>query len=480
MKIILAASEAMPFIKTGGLADVTGALYREYRKLGIEAWLMLPLYRGIKENFALTDTGLSINVPLGDRQLYCKLWSYDERVYFIENDVFFDRTEPYGTAHGDYPDNAARFIFLSKAILEACMTVGLQPDVLHCNDWQTGLVPLYLKTIYNNVFFNRTATIMTIHNLGYQGVFDISEFYLTDLGWEWFKPEGVEFYGKVNFLKAGLIAADIITTVSNTYASEILTIEHGYGLEGVLKNRLPDLYGVINGIAYEEWSPFTDTFIAKGYSSSDMTGKALCKKKLMEDCSLLSGKDAPPLIAVVGRLSTQKGLDILINSVEEMLLMGARLVVLGKGDQPFQLALEALAEKYKGNVFIEIGYNEAFAHRIYAGSDIFLMPSRYEPCGLGQLIAMRYGTIPVARKTGGLADTVIDYVPLSGNGTGFLFDDYSASALKECLRSALCVYADKKRWSRLVANAMKMDFSWKNSAGRYIELYGKAMQKKAH
>lgn len=481
MRIVIAASEAVPFIKTGGLADITGALFLECRKLGLEARLMLPLYTGIKEKFTLKDTGLSINVPLGDRQFRCKLWSYETRVYFIENNEFFDRTEPYGTPQGDYPDNAARFIFFSKAILEACMATGMQPDILHCNDWQTSLIPLYLKTIYNNDFFTGTATIMTIHNLGYQGVFDIAEFYLTGLGWEWFKPEGLEFYGKVNFLKAGLLAADIITTVSNTYATEILTAEQGHGLEGVLNRRRPDLYGVINGIAYDEWNPAADNFIAKGYSSTNMAGKAICKKKLMEECSLSSssGKELPPLIAVVGRLSTQKGLDILINSVDEILLMGTRLVVLGKGDQQFHSALGALAEKYKGSVFIEVGYNEPFAHRIYAGSDIFLMPSRYEPCGLGQLIAMRYGTIPVARKTGGLADTIIDYEPLSGKGTGFLFEDYRASALREGLRSALCVYADKKNWGKLVLNAMEMDFSWKNSAGRYIELYDMAIQKKA-
>lgn len=477
MKILIAASEAVPFIKTGGLADVTGALFREYTKMGVEAWLMLPLYSGIKESFDLRDTGRSLNVPLGDRQLFCKLWSYESNIYFIENDEFFDRTEPYGTAQGDYPDNAARFIFFSMAILEACMAVDLRPDVLHCNDWQTGLIPLYLKTLYNNVFFADTATVMTIHNLGYQGVFDISEFYLTGLGWEWFNPEGIEFYGKVNFLKAGLIAADIITTVSDTYAGEILTTEHGYGLEGVLKNRQPDLYGVINGISSDEWDPATDKFIAKGYSLSDITGKALCKKKLMEECSFLSEKEVPPLIAMVGRLSTQKGLDMLINSLDEILLMGARLVALGKGDQQFHSALEVLAEKYKGSVFIEIGYDEPFAHRIYAGSDIFLMPSRYEPCGLGQLIAMRYGTIPVARKTGGLADTITDYNPLKGDGTGFLFEDYRASALRESLRSALCVYADKMRWNKLVANAMRMDFSWQKSAGRYVELYNMAMQK---
>lgn len=480
MKIVLAASEAVPFIKTGGLADVAGALFREYRKRGLEAWLILPLYRGIKENFDLTDTGVSITVKVGDRQIFCKLWSYEARVYFIENSAFFDRAEPYGTPQGDYPDNAARFIFFSRAVLEACMATGLQPEVLHCNDWQTSLIPLYLKTIYNNVFFSRTASIMTIHNLGYQGLFDISEFYLTGLGWEWFNPEGLEFYGKVNFLKAGLIAADIITTVSNTYAKEILTTEHGYGLEGVLKNRLPDLYGVTNGIASEEWDPATDKFIAKRYGPSDMTGKALCKKELMQECSLHSGKDLPPLIAVIGRLSTQKGLEMLLSSVDDILIMGARLVVLGKGDEHFHSALAALAGTYKGTVFIEVGYDEAFAHRIYAGSDIFLMPSKYEPCGLGQLIAMRYGAIPVARKTGGLADTIIDYEPLREYGTGFLFEDYRATALRECLRSALCVYADKKRWNRLVLNAMKMDFSWQSSAGKYIELYEMAIQKKAH
>ncbi|GAB4414741.1 MAG: glycogen synthase GlgA [Thermodesulfovibrionales bacterium] len=477
MKILISTSEAIPFVKTGGLADVTGALLKEYRKMDVDAYLVLPLYSAIRDAYYLTDTGRRLTVPVGDRRYNSRIWSYGSEVYLIECNEFFERPELYGTPEGDYPDNAARFTFYCRAVLEACMAVGIRPDVIHCNDWQTGLIPLYLRTIYNTEFFSRTATIMTIHNLGYQGLFNVSDFPLTGLGWEWFNPEGVEFYGKVNLLKAGLIASDIITTVSPTYAREILTDEYGFGLDGVLRKRSSDLFGVINGIDNEEWNPARDRSIPANYNLSDISGKAICRKALIDECSLSKNKDAP-LIALIGRLSSQKGLDILLESVDDIVSMGARLIVLGKGDEHYHRGILGAAERYKGRVYARVGYDEAFARRIYAGSDIFLMPSRYEPCGLGQLIAMRYGTIPVARKTGGLADTIIDYNPLKGDGTGFLFEDYKASALRECLRSALSVFVDKRRWKMMVTNAMKIDFSWESSAKRYMELYDIAIKKK--
>ncbi len=477
MKVLIATPEASPFVKTGGLADVTGALLREFRRMDIDAYLMLPLYSAIRDAFYLADTGMRLTVPVGDRRYNSRIWSYGSDVYLIECNEFFERPELYGTPEGDYPDNAARFTFYCRAVLEACMAVGIRPDVIHCNDWQTALMPLYVKTLYRTEFFSKTATIMTIHNLGYQGLFDVSDFPLTGLGWEWFNPEGVEFYGRVNLLKAGLIASDIITTVSPTYAREILTDEYGFGLDGVLRKRSSDLYGVINGIDYEEWDPGRDGSIPANYNLSDISGKALCRKALIDECSLKGNRDAP-LIAFVGRLSAQKGLDILLESVGDIVSMGGRFIILGKGDEHFHKGVLGLAEKYDGSVYVKIGYDEAFARRIYAGSDIFLMPSRYEPCGLGQLIAMRYGTVPVARKTGGLADTIIDYNPLKGDGTGFLFEDYKASALRECLRTAFSVFVDKRRWRGMIISAMGMDFSWKNSALRYVELYDTAIKGK--
>ncbi len=478
MKALLAASEAMPYVKTGGLADVSGALLQEYRGMKLEAYLMLPLYKTVRERFELKDTGLKIRVPIGAKWFEGRIFSHGQASFFLECDEFFQRDELYGTPEGDYPDNAERFTFFCRSVLEGCMVLGLQPDVIHCNDWQTGLIPLYLKTIYNTGFFRNTATLMTIHNLGYQGLFDVSRFPLTGLSGDWFNPEGVEFYGKVNFLKAGLVASDIITTVSDTYAKEILTSEYGFGLDGVLRKRSSDLCGVINGIDIEEWDPQNDPFIPAHYDASRLAGKAACRKRLISECSLDAGGKNTPLVSIVGRLSAQKGIDIFSEAADEIVSMGARLIILGKGDEHYQKRVLGIGERYEGSVFVKIGYDDSFAHRIYAGSDMLLMPSQYEPCGLSQLIAMRYGTVPVARRTGGLADTVTDYEPLKGYGTGFLFKDYTASSLADCLRRAFCVYADSRRWKKVMSSAMGMDFSWRTSAMKYITLYHKAREKR--
>jgi len=478
MKILIATPEAAPFAKTGGLADVTGALLAEYRKMKEDIRLILPLYKTIREKFRLNDTGLEVTVPLANRKLKGRIFSYGDSAYFIECDKFFDRDEIYGTPAGDYPDNSARFIFFSRSVLEACKALGFKPDVIHCNDWQTGLIPLYLKTIYKaDKFFSGASSIITVHNLGYQGLFPQSDMPLTGLDKSLFTPEGLEFYGKINFLKAGLISADFITTVSDNYAKEILGREYGFGLDGVLRQRVSALTGIINGIDRKEWNPESDVFIKKNYGLKDIHGKKECKLQLLRDCSIKL-KPHMPLIGMVGRLSAQKGLDLVLEALNEVLSAGANLVVLGRGDEMFHKRLSAAAERYKGRVYLKIGFEESLAHKIYAGSDIFLMPSRYEPCGLGQLIAMRYGTIPVARKTGGLADTISDYQPLYGRGTGFLFSDYTADALQGCLKRTLCVYVNKDRWEELMHNAMRMDFSWKGSAKRYIELYYKAVSMK--
>ncbi|MFN3479096.1 MAG: glycogen synthase GlgA [Thermodesulfovibrionales bacterium] len=465
---MIATSEAVPYAKTGGLADVTGSLLREYLRLGEEAYLFLPLYRTVRNNFVVRSSGISINIRLGERLIKGQVFSIDDRVFLIECDEFFDRDELYGTPHGDFPDNAQRFIFFSKAIIESLMTMGLRPDIIHCNDWQTAMIPLYLKTLYKD-YFRQTATVMTIHNMGYQGVFDSSLMNLTGLGWEWFNMEGIEFYGKINFLKAGLISADIITTVSNQYAKEILTSEYGHALDGVLRKRAKDIRGILNGIDTEEWNPATDRFLPQRFNHHD-SGKKICKDELIKECRLTIDKEAP-IISFIGRLSRQKGIDILSESIESIVSLGPGIIILGKGDAEFEDKVKRSGESYKGKVYVRIGYDEPFAHRVYAGSDIFVMPSRYEPCGLGQMIAMRYGTIPVARKTGGIVDTIEDYNPLTNSGTGFLFEGFSSDAMLCSIRLAISAFGCKDRWIGLIKRAMEKDFSWKRSATEYIDLY---------
>jgi starch synthase len=482
MKILIASPEAVPYVKTGGLADVVGALLKEYRVMKKDAYIILPLYKRIKKiKPHPVDTRLEIKVPVGNKIIKGRIFKDKYSAYFIGCDKFYNREELYGTPGGDYIDNASRFVFFSRGIIETCKVLKFQPDVIHCNDWQTGLVPLYLKTLYkNNKFFKKTASILTMHNIGYQGLFPSTEMPLTGFGWELFNPEGIEFYGNVNFLKAGIISADILNTVSNNYSKEILNKDFGFGLDGVLRNRVKDLFGVVNGIDYEEWDPSRDKFIPANFSYNDISGKAFCKKELMR--SMFGSSDSLnaeriPLIGMVGRLTTQKGLDLVIQSIDGLLSIGVKLVILGKGEEIFQRSLFEIAKKYSGKVYVNIGFEEPLAHRIYAGSDFFLMPSRYEPCGLGQLIALRYGCIPIARRTGGLMDTVKDYEHLSSKGTGFLFSDYTPSAMQDAVKRALCVYTDKDKMQKMVIDGMKMDFSWKKSAERYIELYEAAIKK---
>ncbi|MDI6889794.1 MAG: glycogen synthase GlgA [Thermodesulfovibrionales bacterium] len=478
MRILIATPEAVPYAKTGGLADVAGALIKKYRDMKKEAYIILPLYRKIKKgDVLLKNTGLKIKVPIGDREIEGGIFSGESLTYFIDCDEFFDREELYGTPQGDYIDNASRFIFFSRGVLETCKALNFKPDVIHCNEWQTGLIPLYLKTIYRlDKFFKDTATMLTIHNLGYQGLFPASEMPLTGLGWELFNPEGIEFYGRINFLKAGLVSADVLTTVSYTYAKEILKKESGFGLEGVLQRREKDLYGVINGIDYKEWDPSKDRFLPKNFDIKNLQGKRECKRRLVKEVSL--DKLERPFIGMITRLSAQKGLDLVLQSIEELLSLGVNLILLGKGEEAFHIGFSEVANRYKGRVSVTIGFEEPLAHRIYAGSDFFLTPSRYEPCGLGQLISMRYGSIPIGRRTGGLVDTIQDYDPLTSKGTGFLFSDHTPSAMLDAVKRALCVYTDKDKMQRIIVNAMKMDFSWKRSAERYIELYDYVTKKR--
>ncbi len=480
MRILIATPEAVPYVKTGGLADVTGALLKEFRRKKINASLILPLYSIIRKNNKLYKTDKSVRIEMGGFIFKGNIWVSEKSStpgsYFIECEELYGRPELYGTSDGDYSDNAMRFIFFSKAVLETCIALNIRPDVIHCNDWQTAMIPLFLKTLYKgNRYLKKTATLYTVHNLGYQGIFKASDMDYTDLGWEYFVPEKIEFYGKLNFMKAGLLYSDLLNTVSETYAGEILEKENGFGLEGVLKKRQNDLFGVINGADYDEWDPSKDSLIPAKYDRNDIKGKSECKRILLQKTGLADKKT--PLFGIVSRLSSQKGLDLLYNSLEELTIMGVTLIIIGKGDEHYQDLFEKAAQKYTGKVFVKIGFEEALAHLIYAGCDFFLMPSKYEPCGIGQLISMRYGTVPIARKTGGLVDTVKDYNHLLSTGTGFLFADYTPSAFQDAIKRALCVYADARKMKKLIYDSMDADFSWGRSAERYIELYKKAVKK---
>ncbi len=494
MRIAVVASEAVPFSKTGGLADVAGTLFKEYTGMGFDAFLFVPLYRRTAEQFGtrLQDAGIGIDVPVGKAFRKCRVFTLKmeteerqghnsrlprftgapDRVFFIGNEEYFDRDELYGTPAGDYPDNDQRFAFFCRAVMEICKVLDLRIDLMHCNDWQTGLIPLYIKTLYRDVpALEKTASVITIHNLGYQGLFPMQAMGITGLSMDLFNPEGLEFYGKVNFLKAGIVGADVITTVSGTYAKEILTPESGFGLDGILRKRAGSLMGILNGIDYAEWDPSADTYLPHTYSKSDLSGKAECKKELIKRCSLENNADAP-LICFIGRLSTQKGVDLLAGAAPELIAAGADLVVIGKGDEHYQKILSSISDRFRESFFFHTGFSEDLAHLAYAGADIFLMPSRYEPCGLGQMIAMRYGTVPVARRTGGISDTVEDGL------TGFLFDEYSASALAGAVRKALSAHKSRRAWQGLIKNAMGRDFSWRKSAKIYGDMYRDAVKAK--
>lgn len=482
MRVMIASPEAVPFAKTGGLADVAGALPKALKKMGIDIILAIPKYRMINDKqFGLRDTGITISVPISGRIEYASVLEGEIEdnvpVYFIKKDSYYDRDDLYGTKEGDYLDNAERFVFFSKAVLELCKEINFKADVIHCNDWQTALIPVYLKTLYRGTpCLSMTATVYTVHNLGYQGLFWHLDMHLTGLGWELFTPEGIEFHGKINFMKAGLIFSDVITTVSKAYSKEIQTEEFGHGLEGVLIQRRKDLFGIINGIDYDEWDPAKDADIAANFSPHDMTGKALCKAELQRLYSLPVKKNVP-LVAMVSRLVDQKGLDLIEKVVDKLMKRDLQIVFLGTGDKKYQELLEDMGRRYPGKVGVRIMYDVALAHKIEAGADIFLMPSKYEPCGLNQLYSLKYGTMPVVRATGGLNDTIKSFNRKTGKGNGFKFRAYSERALSKEMNKALDFYKDKKVWKKVMQNAMTCDFSWEHAAKEYLNIYRKAARK---
>ena len=481
MKILIVSPEIFPFVKTGGLADVTGALPKALRGLGVEARVILPKHKGIEElGFPMRYHNQKISCQVSQSFVDAEIVEseYDGiTAYLVEKDEYYYRDYLYSTPDGDYLDNAERFIFFSKSVLEAIKVTGFVPDVIHCNDWETSLTAVFLKTLYkNDPELGRIATLLTIHNLGYQGIFWHYDMHLLNIGWEYFTPDYLEFFGHINFLKGGIVFADILNTVSRQYSREIQTPEFGHGLDGILKTRHEDLYGIINGIDYDDWNPATDKSLPGQYSVEDRANKKTCKKAL-QNAFGLPANEGTPLIATISRLADQKGFDLIGAGMEKMLAMGMQYVILGTGERKYHDLFTDLAKKFPKSLAVKIAYDNNLAHLMEAGADMFLMPSRYEPCGLNQLYSLKYGTVPIVRGVGGLEDTIIDFSRSPETGTGFKFHDHTEEAMLDAIERALSVYKDKEKWAGLVTRSMKEDFSWEKSAQEYVELYKKAIAK---
>ena len=482
LKILFASSEVAPFAKTGGLADVSASLPSALAELGHQVITVMPLYRAVREGgHDLEPQEKSLSIPFKGQKLETRIYrakmGQDIPIYFLEREEFFDRRNLYGTSEGDYFDNPERFIFFSRGVLELSQAIGFQPDIVHCHDWQTSLVLVYLKSLYkNSAAFRRARSVFTIHNLAYQGVFPKEMMSVSELPLELFSMEGLEYFGKMNFMKGGIVFSDVITTVSQKYAQEIQTPEYGYGMDGVLRERSRDTYGILNGIDYEFWNPKTDPHIASSYDVKDTTGKKSCKEELIKIFKL-KGSGEFPVIGMISRLADQKGFDILAEALDNLLALDLYLVILGTGDAKYEEQLVALEKKHRGRLSVKIAFDNVLAHKIEAGSDMFLMPSKYEPCGLNQMYSLKYGTIPIVRATGGLDDTIREFNPETAKGNGFKFSAYSAADLIKTAKRALYIYRNKLLWTKLVTNAMKEDFSWHKSAKKYEQIYRNALAK---
>lgn len=495
MHIVFASSEATPFAKTGGLGDVVGALPRALAERGHQCAVFVPLYNCARHaGLPLQATEFEVSVPIGNETHTGRLWkSHLPRsavvVFLVEHARFFSRDDPVegrglyqyrlpGGKMRDYEDNFARFLFFSRAVLEALPQLSVWPDVLHCNDWQTGLIPVYLREMYahRDPRYPAIRSVFTIHNLAYQGIFWHWDMMLTGLDWKLFNWRQLEFYGKLNLMKAGIVFADQVSTVSATYAQEIQTPEHGCGLDDVLRYHRDKLIGIINGVDYESWNPETDPFLPVRYSVETVAeGKARCKTALQVRLGL-PVRSQVPLIGMVTRLVEQKGLDLLAMASRQILEEDVQLVVLGTGDAIYHELLKRLVHQWPDRVAAVLRFDEPLAHQIEGGADMFLMPSRFEPAGLNQLYSLKYGTVPIVRKTGGLNDTVTDVTPqtlAAGTATGFVFRDYAASALVQTVRRAVQTYRDAPTWRRIQRTGMMQDWSWQRRAIEYEQMYAR-------
>ena len=483
MNILFATSEAVPFSKTGGLGDVCGALPRALANLGHQPSLILPAFRHIFQTKQTVEpTGVEFEIPIGQKQVHGRylrstLPDSDVPVYFVDNPDYFDRPELYRENGEDYRDNCERFTFFSRAAIRAIALLDLGTELLHCHDWPTGLIPAYLKTMFGDrPPYDQVATLYTIHNLAYQGSFWHWDMALTGIDWQYFNWQQMEFYGNLNFMKTAIAFSDAVNTVSPSYAQEIMRPPLSCGLEGALQHRSADLYGILNGVDYTAWDPATDEFLGENTydSASFQTGKAACKAALQREMGLPERSEVP-LLAAVGRLADQKGLDLIARVMQQWAPEKDRQwVILGTGEPKYHEMFRQLAHEHPDRVAVRLEFSNELAHKIEAGADMFLMPSQYEPCGLNQLYSLKYGTVPIVRKTGGLADTVVDTNQLTlANevATGFTFEDYTSLALADTLSRACDLFQDKETWHTLIVRGMQQDWSWNRSAELYAELY---------
>ena len=474
MKIAMISPEIVPFAKTGGLADVVGTLAAALERQGHELCLIMPAYRSVLQgNFSLQDTGEKVFVPISNRQeealiLQTRLGN-NVVVYLVRNDRYFDRETLYGPPQGDYSDNAERYAFFSRAALEILRRNPVA--VIHCHDWQSALAVVFLKTQTDRYTeLAASKTVFSIHNLGFQGIFPASNWALLNLDPSLFTSPYLEFYGNMNLVKGALIFADKITTVSPTYAREIMEVEQGFGLEGVLRGRAKDIVGILNGVDYTRWNPETDPWIAENYSADRLTPKASCKKSLQTALSL-PPKSEVALLGMVSRLTPQKGFDLVEKGLDRLMARPLQMIVLGSGEPRYERFLISAARSFPDQIAVRTDFDEPLAHQIEAGADIFLMPSLYEPCGLNQMFSLKYGTIPIVRAVGGLKDTVEDYHAEKSTGTGFAFEPYDPEAMIQSVDRALHVFHEGEAWAALRHRAMLMDFSWDRSAQAYSNLY---------
>jgi starch synthase len=481
VRIVFVASEGVPFSKTGGLADVVGALPKALAKLGHKLEVILPRYRMTKPGKPEAEMQ-SLTIPLGSGYRYASIQNAGVaskvRTFLVECPYFFDRSGLYQEKGEDYPDNAERFGAFSFAALELAKRSATPADIIHCHDWQTALVPIYLRNLYrDDEFFRHTSVVFTIHNVGYQGLFPSDILPQISLPAGLFTMDFLEYYGKVNLLKGGIVFSDFITTVSRKYAEEIQTSEFGCGLEGVFLSRRDHLQGILNGVDYEDWNPATDKLIPAAYSAKDMKGKLACKKALLERMGVNRPVLDRPVIGIVSRFAPQKGFDLIAEIAEQLAALDIYIVALGTGDPVYEELFHFMAARYPDKFLVTVAYDNPLAHQIEAGSDMFLMPSRYEPCGLNQIYSMKYGTVPIVRTTGGLDDTIQAFDGQSG--TGFKFSEYTGAALLKVIEKAIAAYHQPQEWQQLVGNGMREDFSWGRSAGQYLAVYEALRKQKA-
>jgi starch synthase len=471
--VLQIASEALPFAKTGGLADVLGALPPALARLGWDVTMVTPRYRGVDAGSLVERFPLTVGGFVGDTSFFEAPLPDGAHAILVDCPDLYDREALYAVDNVDYADNARRFAFLVRAALEFAARRGAAPSIVHAHDWQTGLAPVYLRTLYaGHPVLGGTRTIFTIHNLAYQGLFEPDWLPRLDLGWDQFTVDRMEYWSRISFLKGAINDATLLTTVSPRYAEEIQTPQLGFGFDGILRARRTDLVGILNGIDTREWDPARDRLIPQPYSADDLSGKTAAKEAVLQQYGLPSDADAlkRPLIGMVSRMVDQKGFDLIAEVSEELLHLDASFVVLGTGDARYQDLWMALAAEGPDRIGARIGFDEALAHLIEAGADLFLMPSRFEPCGLNQMYSMRYGTIPVVHAVGGLADTVTPK-------TGFVFTDYSPAALLEALTRALDCFGNRHRWLTLQRTGMAQDFSWDRSAKEYVKIYERALER---